>query len=544
MIKKALLDEILRKFLEFDDIQKKYEQNFSERNLNECIYLLLGLDALVSQAEFEEINDFSKAERYISNLSYKIGFKGAVKLLELLLENAKKINKDDKIQSDIVGLIGKGKSNFSLTINKELRARLNELYHHLPNVDIADVSDIESSIEEIATNFEELYGIKVILIKKVNSLLKINSQSAEMLHAKKELLIRFSHYEEQLTNHITFIITKCIHTLKTLEYFRRYESIKDKIEFAFKNKKVISLKAVMESALGEKYNYELPLGIDYKNPSNTFEKEANKVASILVFPPEFSKIREFLARLTKFITHEYNRRNDSSYHAIEHTAQNLITSIRFYEIYGKRKQLTMYDFFISCVSSLFHDTGYFYDHFSDVAGHYLSSMNHVGHEMLSIQYARRVLSHYKDEILGFFPKMDFDEFINSVGNVISGTQLEKPAFNENRDIYLLCIIRAADLLEMCSENYADFLVALFIDNRIGAPEKKWPSTIMDLIGGTYWFMRESDYVKLRVDPMMKYLSDYPQYHSNREVISENVKLFCNYMKKEKIELDAAFEKFG
>lgn len=543
MIREAFLDKIKDGFSQFDEFRKEYEQTFSEEYLKECVRLLLDIDALISEAEFEEIKDIGKEESYIQYLSYKIGFKRTILLLESILKNAKKMQKDVEMESYIVEQISKGTSPSRLNSNMELRNRLNKLYSQLDiKVDVADVSDIEAAIEQIATSFEELYGIKIIFSNKVRALTQINPESPEMIHAKKELLIRFHHYEEQLLNHITFIVTKCIHTLKALEYFKRYQDIRDKIEFAFKNNKAISLKAVIKKVLGTAYKEDKPLGINYENPSDTFEKEAYEVAKILRFPPKFVDVVTFLIRLIEFVKHEYDKRNDSTYHAIEHTAQNLITSIRLYKTYGKLRNLTMMDFFISCVSSLFHDTGYFYDHFSDIKGHYLSSMHHVGHEMLSIQYARHVLYYHKDEILFLFPGMNFDVFINSVGNVISGTQLEKPAFNENSDIHLLRIIRAADLLEMCSENYVDWLIPLFIDNRIGAPEKKWPETIMTLIRDTYSFMNNSNYVKLRVDPMMKYLVDYPQYTINRDATSKNVKRFYKYMEDKKLELHAVLTK--
>ena len=94
---------------------------------------------------------------------------------------------------------------------------------------------------------------------------------------------------------------------------------------------------------------------------------------------------------------------------------------------------------------------------------------------------------------------------------------------------------------MCSENYPDWLIPLFIDNRIGAPEKKRPAATVDLICGTPWFMIKSDYVIERVDSMKDYLSDYPQYEKNREATSQNVERFCAYMKVKNLELQNAFK---
>jgi len=78
MIKNKFVEEIIGKFSEFDGLKTEYNNTFKEEHLHECTSVLLQIDALISNAEFEEITDISKKEIYIVHLSKAVGFKETI----------------------------------------------------------------------------------------------------------------------------------------------------------------------------------------------------------------------------------------------------------------------------------------------------------------------------------------------------------------------------------------------------------------------------------------------------------------------------------
>jgi len=192
------------------------------------------------------------------------------------------------------------------------------------------------------------------------------------------------------------------------------------------------------------------------------------------------------------------------------------------------------------LSAIFHDTGYFVERFRHAAPGYMSSMNHVGHEHKSAQLAEHYLQFYKKQILdtAMVPDSIWPVFVSSIKNVISATIVFGSPFNQSKDLELQKIIRAADLLEMCSENYMDYLVPLYIENKIGNPKAPWPKDLNELLRGTPFFMNELKVTQDRVEPIMKYLSKHPEYKENKERITSNLKKFFDLEKEAVLTMSA------
>ncbi len=321
-------------------------------------------------------------------------------------------------------------------------------------------------------------------------------------------------------------------------YLRRVRIVNNKLIDLLKVKDINLQKIVHEKLASEgvKFRKARSLRINYKNPERTFKLESRKLLSDKIFlnkssPGQINKVINLLSILIGIIRREYLHKCDSPYHGLEHMSQVTITSLRIFIQYHRVSKSGLKEFFILIASAVLHDTGYFAEHFRHSAPGYLSSMNHVGHEHKSAAYAETYLRHLKNEIedlkLG-----EFDDILTSVKNVISSTQVFGSSYDANSDLQLQSIIRAADLMEMCSENYINYLIPLYKENKLGNPNAPWPESLHKLVSGTPFFMNQLDVVQSRVNSMMRYLSGYPQYRENRISISYNIQQFEKILEKE------------
>ena len=140
MVKKEVIDDIIELFTRFDKYKKDYVDTFSSDYLSECTKILLKIDALISKAEFDEIESLRRAEEsFLSHFFSEIDYKLVMELLESLLNEAKRMQKDTEMESAIVEQLRKRMPAGKLTVNLELRQTMEKLYSSadigVPNLD-------------------------------------------------------------------------------------------------------------------------------------------------------------------------------------------------------------------------------------------------------------------------------------------------------------------------------------------------------------------------------------------------------------------------
>ncbi|MBT3297792.1 hypothetical protein HN385_02620 [archaeon] len=526
----------------------------NKSKLHSIIALIEMSERQIDQLEYQEIKNIGRFQepiiREIGVLEKRVGgLSNLIKLLEstkyILNDIHKEIAEEELSYSKI------GHQNFFRKVTsrqifaKKLISETKKLRSE-NSVDKTDlrgkfiVKSLSKIISNIDFNFKRYYRLRIrlrnyiqIIFDQISADLKTESMGEVKL-----MIIKLNKFNSILNNKIEHSINRIQKIITVLIFLERSNAVNNKLIDLLKVRD-INLQKIIYQKLGSEgvqFRRARSLKINYKHPEKTFLLESKKLLSDKIFlskysPKQIKQVISLLSVLIGIIRREYLHKCDSPYHGLEHMSQVTITGMRIFFQYHRVNKLGLKDFFILIASATLHDTGYFSEHFRHSAPGYLSSMNHVGHEHKSVAYAETYLRHLKDEIeqLGIG---GFDEILSSVRNVISATQVFGSSYDVNNDLNLQSIIRAADLLEMCSENYTNYLIPLYKENKIANPDSSWPENLHNLISGTPFFMNQLEVVQSRVNPIMKYLSGYPQYRENKIAISYNIVQFEKIVKKE------------
>ncbi|MBT7368942.1 hypothetical protein HN814_12140, partial [Candidatus Woesearchaeota archaeon] len=402
---------------------------------------------------------------------------------------------------------------------------------------------VRSLICEIEFDFKHMYNLRKKLSGFVTAFLKkISSISDLQSIVKTEIIslrLKEQKYSDLLSSQVEYVLNRTYHLIKILTYLERHDRVNKSLtpllqDHEINFQKIVHVKL---AEYGVSFRKARSLDINYKCSEKTFLRESKRLVGDRLFiqrnsVEDVKKCINILYNLIKLIRQEYVHKCDSPYHGIEHVSQVTITTLRIFIKYQRiHKSVNLVDFFIVMSAAILHDVGYFTEHFRHSAPGYLSSMYHDGHEIRSAKHAKKYLSHFRKEIESLGIGL-FDELIKSIQNVISSTRVRGDSFREDLDVELQKILRASDLLEMCSERYINYLIPLYKENKIGDPKCAWPVSLHELISGTPFFMTQLELVQKRVKLMIDYLDAYPVYKQNLDAISHNLVAYEQVLKKE------------
>jgi hypothetical protein len=584
--------EALKDFQE--KLQRLQEQNLNDPALcRQYIFTIIQLERAIESFEYENIDALRKSNPHITrgmkllfvgmdpkNVHHLFSFiaeelKQAVKELESAKDTESKDvftegpgtlhkllgGEDNKIKDNV----WKELKRFETEKEKEEKAA--KSLKEIRQADIAKRNMLQLVtylFKEIRINFEEIYLLKKMLVSAYRFIEEDKGERGRWFYfnrsedSKKfkaefeQLKIHMNKIEESIADEIGHIAESINDTIHAIHHQVRHDIMKEemgKIQIGEASMdqvvegNVFDLDNYIRTSLGGEYTKVDKLDIEYTTPWVTFEKECAKLEAegfAKGIEEEWKKVKDLVIEISKVIEKEYEHRCDSIYHGMEHMSQVFITSVRIFKGCYKDLKLDLRDFFTLCIAAVFHDVGYFVKKFKHVTPGSLSYMNHSGHEIGSAKLAKQYLEHYKPHIqkLAMLQnEKDWEPFIGSVQNAISATELFGTPLRPDQDKALQDMLKAADLLEMCSKNYVNHLVPLYVEIKTGNPRAPWPTNVHDLLNATPDFMMMltlPEHDKVTVDWGLDMLDkNHTRYRHNRDTIVSNMNRFLQITKKEK-----------